>query len=53
MKALSGLDEGRPWSASGRMVGLDDSKTVFSSEETGGGKTYELLTTVAASTSLR
>ena len=46
VKALSGIDEGRPWSASGRMVGLDDSKTVFSSEETGGGKTYELLTTV-------
>lgn len=46
VKALSGLDEGRPWSASGRMVGFDDSKNVFSSEETGGGKTYELLTTV-------
>ncbi|MCP4836906.1 MAG: hypothetical protein GY895_19310 [Phycisphaera sp.] len=44
-KAMSGLDEGRPWSAFGRMVGFDDSRTVFSSEETGDGKTYELLTT--------
>ena len=45
-KSLSGLDAGRPWSASGKLVGFDDSKTVFSSEESGGGETYELLTTI-------
>lgn len=45
MKASSGLDDGSPWSSSGRMVGYDASKTVFSTEETGDGDTYELLTT--------
>ena len=45
IKALSGFDEDRSWADSGRMVGYDDSRTVFSSEETGGGQTYELLTT--------
>ncbi len=42
----SGFDLGKPWSDSGRVIGLAPTGLVLGSAETGGGETFELRTTI-------
>lgn len=44
--SVSGFDEDRPWSDSGRLVGFDATRMVVASKEEAAGETYELRTTI-------
>ncbi|MBQ72788.1 MAG: hypothetical protein CMJ67_07765 [Planctomycetaceae bacterium] len=44
--SVSGFDEDRPWSDSGRLVGFDPTRMVVASKEEAAGETYELRTTI-------
>ena len=44
--SVSGFDEDRPWSDSGRLVGFDAARMVVASKEEAAGETYELRTTI-------